>query len=185
MWNSWTLSGGVNRQWADVGVSMKPIASQGSVELYGSLASLASNCTAVLSGVCNDFANVLSLTQSNSKSKGPVLNITSSGLGAMLNLSGASHGSAAAIFNQTSTTQDIFTASASGTTRFTINNAGNTFTTVRSTSTFALCHPTNGAGYQEITDCSGSVGADYAEMYPTEGNVDYGDIVTAGPTLQP
>ncbi|HWA51561.1 MAG TPA: MerR family DNA-binding transcriptional regulator [Patescibacteria group bacterium] len=85
-------------------------------------------------------------------------------------------GQSLVLLNQTES-QDILTASNSGTTRFKINSAGNTFTTLRSTGTAALCHTTNGAGFDEITDCSGTPAADYAEFYPTDGSVDYGDIV--------
>ncbi len=76
--------------------------------------------------------------------------------------------------------QDIITASASATTRFKVNSAGNTFVTLRNTDVNALCHPTNGAGFDEITDCAGSVSADYAEMYPIAEGATFGDIVSVG-----
>ncbi|CAN5323134.1 hypothetical protein BH10PAT1_BH10PAT1_1800 [soil metagenome] len=91
-------------------------------------------------------------------------------------------GKSLAVFDQ-SESQDIITASNSGTTRFKINSAGNTFVTLRNTATFGVCHITNGAGFDELTDCSGSVGADYAEMYPVDANIDYGDIVSTSSTL--
>ncbi|MBI2032008.1 MAG: hypothetical protein HYT08_05355, partial [Candidatus Levybacteria bacterium] len=111
--HSWSNTGSGN--WVDNGVSMIPV---GSVSLSGSLANLTSNCS-ITTGGCTDTANVLSLTQSNGLSTGAVLNVTSSGLGSMLNLSGASGGKAAAVINQTSGL-DIFTASASGATIFTV-----------------------------------------------------------------
>ncbi len=76
--------------------------------------------------------------------------------------------------------QDIITASASATTRFTVNSAGNTFVTLRNTATSAVCHVTNGAGYDELTDCLTSVSADYAEMYPVANDITYGEIVMTG-----
>ena len=50
------------------------------------------------------------------------------------------------------------------------------------TATFALCHATNGASTndQTILDCGPTVGADYMEMYPTENEVQMGDLVIAG-----
>lgn len=76
--------------------------------------------------------------------------------------------------------QDIITASASATTRFTVNSAGNTFVTLRNTATSAVCHVTNGAGYDELTDCLTSVSADYAERYPVAEGIGYGEIVMTG-----
>jgi parallel beta-helix repeat protein len=95
-------------------------------------------------------------------------------------VSGTAVGKALAAFNETGA-NDILTASASGTTRFTVNNAGNTFVTLRSTATYALCHVNNDAGFDEITDCSGSVGADYMEIYPVDPAADLGTIVVSGP----
>ncbi len=61
------------------------------------------------------------------------------------------------------------------------DSGGNAYVTLASANTFALCHATNGAQTDEkITDCSGSVSADYAEMYPVEHGVNYGDVVTIG-----
>ncbi|PJE76332.1 hypothetical protein COV04_00460 [Candidatus Uhrbacteria bacterium CG10_big_fil_rev_8_21_14_0_10_48_11] len=62
-----------------------------------------------------------------------------------------------------------------------INSDGNTFVSLRSTGTSAVCHPTNGAQTnEELTDCSGSVSADYAEMYPVADGITYGDVVSVG-----
>ena len=117
---AWTVGGG-GPGWVHTGVALVP--SPGSLNITGSVASIASNCT-VTAGSCTDSSNILSLTQSYGLSTGAVLNITSSGLGAMLNISGASGGQAAAIINQTSTTQNILAASSSGVTKFVINNIG-------------------------------------------------------------
>ena len=49
-----------------------------------------------------------------------------------------------------------------------------------STNNWALCHETNGAGLDVIKDCSGSPQADYQEVYPTDGSVNWGDVLTIG-----
>ena len=87
------------------------------------LVTLSSNCT-VSSGSCVDASSILSLAQSYGVATGAVLDITNTGLGSMINVNGASGGKAAVIINQTSTIQDIFAASASGSTKFVIKNDG-------------------------------------------------------------
>jgi len=73
---------------------------------------------------------------------------------------------------------------------FKVTNAGITSMGLGATaSTTAVCSslanttaPTAGVSY-EIRDCSGAPAADYAEMYPVENGVEYGDIVTVGSEL--
>ncbi len=103
-------------------------------------------------------------------------NITPTALLDVRNTNTATFGKALAIFDQDES-QDIIAASNSGTSRFRINSAGNTFVTLRNTATFGVCHVTNGAGLDELTDCAGSVGADYMEMYPVSQNANKGTIV--------
>ncbi len=103
-------------------------------------------------------------------------NITPTALLDVRNTNTSTFGKALAIFDQDES-QDIIAASNSGTSRFRINSAGNTFVTLRNTATFGVCHVTNGAGLDELTDCSGSVGADYMEMYPVAQNANKGTIV--------
>jgi hypothetical protein len=53
--------------------------------------------------------------------------------------------------------------------------AGNIYATFASSGTAALCWDNSGASL--INDCSGAPVQDYAELYPTENNTDYGEIV--------
>lgn len=70
---------------------------------------------------------------------------------------------------------------------FKVTNAGVTSLGLSGTaSTTAVCSslatgtaPTAGTAY-ELRDCSGAPVADYAEMYPVEKGIEYGDIVTTG-----
>jgi hypothetical protein len=69
----------------------------------------------------------------------------------------------------------------SGSQKSHIDSDGNLFATFNSASTNALCHATNGtATDEEITDCTGSVNADYAEIYPVEAGITYGELVSLG-----
>lgn len=64
---------------------------------------------------------------------------------------------------------------------FRVDDTGDTFVNLAvSTNNYALCHETNGAGVDQIKDCAGAPSADYAEMYPVEAGVEFGDIVTIG-----
>ncbi len=96
-------------------------------------------------------------------------------------VTGAMVGKALGIFDETGD-QDVFTASTSGTTRFRIANAGGTFLDLPGTGTGnALCHTTaGGVDNEEIVDCTSAPAADYAEQYPVEDGVSYGDIVAVG-----
>jgi hypothetical protein len=49
-----------------------------------------------------------------------------------------------------------------------------------SSGSFALCHSTNGAVTETITDCSAGPTADYAEQYAVALGIGYGDIVVPG-----
>ena len=72
-------------------------------------------------------------------------------------------------------------------TQFKVTNAGVTSMGLSATaSTTAVCSslanatgPTASVAY-EIRDCSGAPAADYAEMYPVENGISFGDIVTTG-----
>jgi len=74
-----------------------------------------------------------------------------------------------------------FIKARSGGTQFaTLDSEGNLFVSLRSTGIAAVCHANNGAqNNDELTDCSGSVSADYMEMYPTENGSEEGDILVA------
>lgn len=82
--------------------------------------------------------------------------------------------------------QDIFTASKSGVTKFVINSTGNTYVgALAVASNTGVCWQNatlNGATLKELTDCNGAPTSDYAEIYPTEDGVDYGEIVAIGST---
>ncbi|MEO5635206.1 MAG: hypothetical protein ABIR14_01290, partial [Candidatus Paceibacterota bacterium] len=68
--------------------------------------------------------------------------------------------------------------------KFKVTSAGNTsMNLATSTNNFAICHETNGAGVDQLKDCNGAPSADYAEMYPIEYSVEFGDIVTTGSEL--
>jgi hypothetical protein len=70
-----------------------------------------------------------------------------------------------------------------GSQKFHIDSAGNAYATFASSGTAALCHATNGTATDEkITDCTGSVDADYAEMYPVASDITFGEIVAIGTT---
>jgi hypothetical protein len=58
-------------------------------------------------------------------------------------------------------------------------SASRMYVGLQSSSTYALCHPDNGAAAsgQEITDCSGAPAADYQELYSVNMDVVWGDIV--------
>ncbi|MBU0570397.1 hypothetical protein KKB40_06525 [Patescibacteria group bacterium] len=78
--------------------------------------------------------------------------------------------------------EDIFTASASGTTKFMVNNSGQVYMGVNTTlgTSTAVCweaEVVNGATLYKLGDCTGTP-ADYAEWYPAESGVEYGDIVS-------
>ena len=76
------------------------------------------------------------------------------------------------------------------TSMFKITNAGVVSMGLSATaSTTAVCSglangtaPTAGVAY-EIRDCSGAPAADYAEMYPVDKGIEYGDIVTTGTNI--
>jgi len=95
----------------------------------------------------------------------------------------ATFGKAAVIINHDES-QDLLTASASGTTRFYVTTAGVTWTGLsNTTSSTAVCSslanstdPTSGTPY-ELRDCDVAPAVDYAESYPTANDVDYADIV--------
>lgn len=57
---------------------------------------------------------------------------------------------------------------------------GTTTITFAAGGSFALCHATNGAGSEAITDCTAGPTADYAEQYSVEEGIEYGDIVVPG-----
>jgi hypothetical protein len=64
---------------------------------------------------------------------------------------------------------------------FRVDDTGDTFVNLAvSTNGYALCHETNGAGVDQIKDCGAAPAADYAEMYPVEDGIQYGDIVAIG-----
>jgi len=68
-----------------------------------------------------------------------------------------------------------------GSQKFHIASTGVVSATFTSTGTKALCHASAGAATDEaITDCSGTPAADYAEMYPMDAGITYGDVVTLG-----
>lgn len=68
--------------------------------------------------------------------------------------------------------------------KFKVTSAGDTSVNLAvSTNGFALCHETNGAGVDQIKDCGAAPTADYAEMYPVEQGVEFGDIVVTGTEL--
>ncbi len=68
--------------------------------------------------------------------------------------------------------------------KFKIDSAGNTFVNLAaSTNNYAVCHETNGAGVDQLKDCSGAPAADYAEMYPVAEGIEFGDIVVTGTEL--
>ena len=123
--------------------------------------------------------NILLNTGSTAGKVGVGANITPLGLLTVDSTGTGTIGKAALTVIQDES-QDIITASASATTRFTVNSAGNTFVTLRNTATSAVCHVTNGAGYDELTDCLTSVSADYAERYPVSTGITYGEIVMTG-----
>jgi hypothetical protein len=91
--------------------------------ITGDLATLSSNCTQT-TGTCVDTSSILSLTQSYGKASGAVLNIVNSGVGSAAAILSNSGGQSALIINKTGNSGDIFTASSSGTPRFSITNAG-------------------------------------------------------------
>jgi hypothetical protein len=103
------------------------------------------------------------------------------------NTATATMGKALAIFDQDEN-QDIIAASNSGTTRFSVSYQGVVNMGLSATSsTTAVCSslalttaPTAGTPY-EIRDCDGAPAQDYAEMYPTQSDVAFGDIVAVGP----
>jgi hypothetical protein len=92
------------------------------LSLTGSLVSLSSNCNVTL-GVCADSSNILSLTQSLASSSGSVFIISNSGLGKGAEINSNSGGQAAFLVNKTGNL-DIFTASAAGVTKFSLQNDG-------------------------------------------------------------
>ncbi len=108
-------------------------------------------------------------TSDNINSYGP-LAITSGESFENNNLTLATYGTGNLIFNNDAATV------------FKVNDLGNTFATLRNTATSAVCHVTNGAGFDELTDCLTSVLPDYAEDYPAEQGITYGDIVAVGTT---
>lgn len=61
-----------------------------------------------------------------------------------------------------------------------VTTAGTATFTFASSGQYALCHATNGAGTEAITDCASGPTADYAEIYPVAKGVDYGDVVVLG-----
>jgi hypothetical protein len=89
----------------------------------GNLATLTSNCT-ITSGNCVDTSNLLRLTQNYGRATGAVLNIVNNGIGSAAAILSNSGGQAAFILNKTGDAGDIFTASSSGTTKFTIGLNG-------------------------------------------------------------
>lgn len=65
--------------------------------------------------------------------------------------------------------------------KFKVTSAGDTSVNLAvSTNGFALCHETNGAGVDQIKDCGATPTADYAEMYPVQEGIEFGDIVAVG-----
>jgi len=68
-----------------------------------------------------------------------------------------------------------------GTSKFRVDKDGYTFVNLAtSTNNYAVCHETNGAGVDQLKDCAGTPSADYAEMYPVDDDVEFGDIVAVG-----
>jgi len=61
-----------------------------------------------------------------------------------------------------------------------VTTAGTATFTYASSGQYALCHATNGAGTEAITDCASGPTADYAEIYPVAQGIDYGDVVVLG-----
>lgn len=80
--------------------------------------------------------------------------------------------------NNTGTTFSIYhdAADTGGTEVFRVTETGvTTIGTFNSAGTAALCW--DNAGDSTVNDCSGAPVADYAELYPTDGTVEFGDIV--------
>jgi|GEM_PF-5753566 len=59
--------------------------------------------------------------------------------------------------------------------------AGSIYATFAAANSAALCF--DGSGASLITDCTSGPSADYAEMYPVENNVEYGDIMMLGDAM--
>jgi len=102
--------------------------------LTGDMVDISSNCTVTNGGVCTDSSHLLSLTQNLASASASVFNITNNGAGIGLNLNGnVGTNPAASISGQTSFAGlvvdnsgkgDLFTASSSGLSRFTITQSG-------------------------------------------------------------
>ena len=89
----------------------------------------------------------------------------------------ATNGDTITIGNTNATT----TTAIKGGNKWNINVTGNITASFTSSSSFALCHVTNGPVDNDlITDCSGAPAADYAERYPVAQGVTFGDIVVPG-----
>jgi hypothetical protein len=68
-----------------------------------------------------------------------------------------------------------------GSQKFHIDSDGNVFATLNNANSEAVCHSGDDAEDDaELTSCSGGPSADYAEMYPSASNVDYGEVVVIG-----
>jgi hypothetical protein len=97
------------------------------------------------------------------------------GTGLMMDLGYAGSGSGS--FNS----GNFISLRKAGTERFKVRHDGSTFVSFINTGTAAVCHATNGTTVNdELVDCSGSVSADYAEMYPVDSDVEEGDVVMTG-----
>ena len=96
---------------------------------------------------------------------------------ALLDIEGANAGQALVQLNELGD-QDIFTASVGGTTVFRVANDGTVELNLATAGTTndAICW--DGSGSSLLYDCD-STPADYAESYPVERDVTYGDIVMA------
>ena len=85
-------------------------------------------------------------------------------------------------------TEDLLTASASGTTKLVVDNAGKVYVGALDVSqTTAVCYESNvinGATVYELTDCDGTP-ADLAEYYPilSSAEIESGNIVSIGPMI--
>jgi len=105
----------------------------------------------------------------------------------LLQVNGASTGKALVVFNETGN-QAPLTASISGTTKFSVDSAGLTNINFNGTvEVNAVCH--SGADIDAASNenrtlvaCNPGTLTDYAEWYPTENNVDFGEVVVMGDT---
>ncbi len=176
------------------------------VNITGDLVNFSSTCTQT-SGTCTDSSDVLQLTQSYGSATGSILNITppattiSGGTLEAINIDaittsggtdiaikiGSGWDTAISLQNAetiNNTSNGIVTVDANtGTLTFDVNGEIQLNLNNATSSNAAVCAT---AGTQDPTntvldDCTTSVNPDYAEVYPAETEVDYGDVVATGP----